>query len=192
MRSGLLTLILVLVAARPSSAEWQIKPFFGLSFGSSTTFVLNEEIDDPKTIFGVGATWLGEIVGVEADFGLAPGFLGDSSSTVLSSRLTTLTGNVVIALPKHLAQYSLRPYFVGGAGFVRVRQQDNSDALPVDSTLALFDIGGGVTGFLSDRVGVNWDLRRFHSLGGSDGSGLSFGPERVSFWRASMGLALRY
>src|SRR5688500_18731383 len=117
MRSGLLTLILVLVAARPSSAEWQIKPFFGLSFGSSTTFVLNEEIDDPKTIFRVAATWLGEIVGIEADYGRAPGFLGGSSSTVLSSRLTTLTGNVVIALPKHLAQYSLRPYFVGGAGF---------------------------------------------------------------------------
>jgi hypothetical protein len=192
MRSGLLTLVLVLVAARPSSAEWQIKPFFGLSFGSSATFVLNEEIDDPKVIFGVGATWLGEIVGLEADFGLAPGFLGGPSSIVVSSRLTTLTGNVVIALPQRLAQYSLRPYFVGGAGFVRVRQQDTGDALDVASTLATLDIGGGVTGFLSDRVGVNWDIRRFRTIGGGSDRGISIGPERVAFWRASMGLALRY
>jgi hypothetical protein len=190
MRSGLLTLLLVLVAARPSSAEWQIKPFFGLSFGSNATFALNQEIDDPKVVFGVGTMWLGEVLGVEADFSLAPGFLGDPT-IVLSSRLATLTGNVVIALPKRLAQYSLRPYFVGGAGFVRVRQQDISDVLPVASTLATLDIGGGVTGFLSDRVGLNWDIRRFRSLGGSD-RGISIGPERVSFWRASMGLALRY
>jgi len=191
MRSGLLAFLFVLVAARSSSAEWQVKPFFGLSFGSSATFALNEEIDDPKVILGVSTMWLGEIVGLEADFSLAPGFLGDPSPLVLSSRLTTLTGNVVIALPKRLAQYSLRPYFVGGGGLVRVRQEDTVDALPVASTLAALDIGGGVTGFLSDRVGLNWEIRRFRSLGGS-ARGISIGPERVSFWRASMALALRY
>jgi hypothetical protein len=45
---------------------------------------------------------------------------------------------------------------------------------------------------LSDRIGVNWDIRRFRSVGGSEGTGISFGQEQVSFWRASMGLALRY
>jgi hypothetical protein len=191
MRIGLLALLLVLLAARPSSAEWQVKPFFGLSFGSSATFALNVEVDDPKAIFGVGAMWVGEIVGVEADFSLAPGFLGDPSVLLVGSRLTTLTGNVVIAMPRSLTQYSLRPYFVGGAGLVRVRQETAGDALSAASTLALLDIGGGVTGFLSERVGLNWDIRRFRSFGGSD-RGISIGREQVSFWRASMGLALRY
>lgn len=192
MRTGLLALLLVLFSAVPGSAEWQIKPFLGLSFGSSTTFAINqEEIDDPKVFFGVGTMWLGEFLGLEADFSLAPGFSGDPG-LVVGSRLTTLTGNIVIALPRRLAQYSLRPYFVGGAGLVHARQEDIGEVLQVSSTLATLDIGGGVTGFLSDRIGLNWDVRRFRSIGGSDQTGISFGRERVSFWRASMALALRY
>jgi hypothetical protein len=47
----------------------------------------------------------------------------------------------------------------------------------------------GVTGFLSDRFGVSWDVRRFRSVGGQDPG--SDGP-RLSFWRANMALAIRY
>ena len=58
-----------------------------------------------------------------------------------------------------------------------------------------FDVGVGVVGFLTNKVGVCWDLRRFQSVGGGDNTsngGISFGDERLSFWRATMAVAIRY
>jgi hypothetical protein len=66
-------------------------------------------------------------------------------------------------------------------------------ALHVSSTLPAIDVGGGVTGFLSDRVGLSWDIRRFKSFGGKgQASGVSFGDEELSFWRANMSIATRW
>ena len=50
--------------------------------------------------------------------------------------------------------------------------------LPVSRTLAALDIGGGVTGFFTNRVGVSWDVRYFRSLGAGDNNGISFGNEQ--------------
>ncbi len=55
--------------------------------------------------------------------------------------------------------------------------------------LPAIDLGGGVTGFLSDRIGVSWDVRHFRSVGGKT-RGLSFGREQLSFWRANMALVI--
>jgi len=56
-----------------------------------------------------------------------------------------------------------------------------------------FDLGAGVVGFLTNKVGVCWDLRRFQSIGGdTSGAGISFGDEHLSFWRATMAVAIRY
>lgn len=52
-------------------------------------------------------------------------------------------------------------------------------------------VGGGAVGFLSNTVGVRFDLRYIRSLGqGSDQTVVS-GP-RVKFWRAGIGLVLKY
>ena len=51
-------------------------------------------------------------------------------------------------------------------------------------------VGGGVTGFLSDRIGLGWEARWFRSLSGSS-RGLSLGNEQVSFWRANMAVVIR-
>ena len=50
----------------------------------------------------------------------------------------------------------------------------------------------GVTGFLSDRIGLIWEARYFSSVGDRKARGFSFGAEQLSFWRASMGLVIRY
>jgi hypothetical protein len=42
-------------------------------------------------------------------------------------------------------------------------------------------------------VGLNWDVRRLNTLRGEGETlGNSVGPERLSFWRATMAVALRY
>lgn len=178
-----------------ASAEWQLKPFFGGAFGGQTTFVdLDNGVGNKHLVVGASGVWLGELVGVEADLGHSPGFFQSSTGhIVLTSSVTTLTGNIVVALPRRMTQYTLRPYFVGGGGLMHVRADDKASVLQVASTMRALDVGGGATGFLTDRVGVDWQLRYFRSIGGVDEQrAISTGAEQLSFWRASMALAIRY
>ena len=67
-----------------------------------------------------------------------------------------------------------------------------SDLLPFSTVLAAWDVGGGATGFLTDFVGLNWDVRLFRiAQDAEERHGLSFGPEQLSFWRATMGISIR-
>ena len=188
-------LALLLLSPAQAWAEWQVRPFLGLTFGGGTTFVdLEHAAGRPNHVLGASGGLLGDVVGIDADFGHAPGFFQTGAQhLVLHSSATTLTGNIVIALPRRLSQYTLRPYFVGGAGLMYVRIDDAFGALPLEKSLAAIDLGGGATGFLSERIGVNWDVRHFRSVGSrAKDSGLSFGAEQLSFWRASVALAIRY
>jgi hypothetical protein len=188
---ALLTLASVLLDPRSAAAEWQIKPFVGLTFGGDTTLLLEDAAGGTHVAFGLGGLLLGEIFGVEGDFGRVPGFF-KRGGLVLGSSVTTLTGNVVVALPRRMAEYGLRPYFVVGSGLIAATVEDNLQVLPVATKLAVIDVGGGATGFLTSRTGVSWDVRWFRSVGGKAGTGNSIGPEQISFWRASMALAIRY
>lgn len=174
-------------------AEWQIKPFYGFTFGGSTTLVdLEQTAGDRHRIFGVSGQLLGEVFGIEADLGHSPGFLGTETRLVNSSRVTTLTGNLVVGLPREWMRYTLRPYVMAGGGVMQVRTTLPPPAtdLAIDRNLPVVDFGGGATGFLNDRVGLSWELRYFRGIG-EDRTGVSFGRERLSFWRASMAVAVR-
>jgi hypothetical protein len=65
-------------------------------------------------------------------------------------------------------------------------------ALTVSSTLPAMDLGGGATGFLSDRVGLSWEARYFRSLGDGKTRGFSVAGEQLSFWRVNMAVTIRY
>src|SRR5688572_4470456 len=119
-----------------AGAEWHFKPFVGVTFGPSTTLVGDlegaaglpqegEQSGSANIVFGGSVVLLGDIFGVEGDIGFAPGFfqagdrmVGDPMRPrlVFSSSVQTFTGNVVVALSRQIAQYTLRPYFVGGGG----------------------------------------------------------------------------
>lgn len=182
-------------------AEWQVKPFVGLALGSHTTFQDSElAVEKVHTLVGVSGAFIGEVLGVEADFGRASGFFqkGDGrirapqEPFVIKSNVTTLTGNVTVSLPKRLAEYTLRPYFVGGAGLMHVRADNFITTLSASDNRPSMDLGGGVTGFLTRRIGVNWDVRHFRTVQNkSEALGVSVGG-RLSFWRANMALAIRY
>lgn len=195
MRTRGLALAIVLLSAAPAAAEWQIKPFVGLTFGGTTTFVdLEQAAGRANLAFGATGVLLGDVFGLDADFGRAPGFFQSGGPhLVLRSSAMTLTGNIVIALPRRQTEYTLRPYFVGGAGLMRAQIDDVLGVLRVSSTLPALDLGGGATGFLTDRVGLNWDIRHFRSFGGNGQThGLSFGKEQLAFWRANMAVVIRY
>ncbi len=195
MRFGLAVLGLALLSAPARAADTQIKPYIGVTFAGATTFVDPEKaVDKASLAIGVSAVALGDVLGVEGDVGYGPGFFQTGSRhLVLSSSVTTVTGNVIVALPRRLTEYTLRPYFVGGLGLMRARIDNDFGVLPVSANMAAFDVGGGVTGFLTNRVGVSWEVRHFRSFGeDTQVTGVSIGPEQLSFWRASMAVAIRY
>ncbi len=191
---GSLACALVAVPAMPAAAEWQIKPFVAVTGGGDNTFVdLEKAASRPHFAFGVSGVLLGEVVGVEADVSRTPRFFERGvQKLVVDSNVTTLVGNVVLAFPRRLTEYTLRPYFVGGAGMLHVHADDALGALRIARNLAAIDVGGGVTGFLTRRIGLSWDVRYFRSVNGAETSGVSFGPEQLSFWRANMAMVIRY
>ena len=183
----------LLAPARIARAEWQIKPFFGVTHGGGTTFVDYEHAaGHSNPAIGASGVWLGEVFGVEADWGQAPGFFERGGQQLVSNTsVSTVTGNIVVALPRRLAEYTLRPYFVGGAGAMFVHVDfPNGDPL-IARSLQAMDLGGGVTGFLTSRIGLSWDVRYFRSIDRTFESGLSLGSEQLSFWRANMAVAIR-
>lgn len=100
----------------------------------------------------------------------------------------------MVALPRRMTEYTLRPYFVGGAGLMRLAMTDTFSVYPPSRSMPAIDLGGGATGFLSRSIGVNWDLRHFRNFNGQVPTGATVDgkPEALSFWRATMALAVRY
>jgi hypothetical protein len=194
MRFRYLVLAAVLLMPGTASAEWQIKPFLGLTFGGGTTLVdLEEAAGDPNLVYGGSVLLLGNIFGIEGDVGFGPGFFESGDQILVTdSEVTTVTGNVVVTLPRRATQYTLRPYLVGGFGLMHVRKADVIEAFDSTRNLAAINVGGGATGFLTDRVGLSWDLRYFRNVTGPEvGSGLLVGEARLSFWRATMAVVFR-
>lgn len=205
----LAVLAVLLVVPVQAAAEWQIKPLLGVTFGPATTYLGDREfaagsanVDDPEgergsanLVFGLGVLFIGEMFGLEGEYTRAPGFFeaGDRD-LVLRSSAQTVMGNVIVALPRRISQYTLRPYFVAGMGMMRLRSEDRLGLFPIRDTLPAVDLGGGATGFLTDAVGVSWDLRHFRSVGGNSGDPLvTIGGARaqLSFWRANMSVVIR-
>jgi hypothetical protein len=186
---------LLLMSARAYAADRQIRPFIGVTFGGGTTIVDPENaVGTANLAIGASAVFLGEVFGVEADIADAPGFFesGDKH-LVIGSRVTTISGNVVVAAPHRLTEYSLRPYVVGGAGLMRIRTTTAFSVFDVSAVIPELDVGVGAVAFLTNRIGVCGDVRRFQSVGSNTGNvGLSFGDERLSFWRATVAVAIRY
>jgi hypothetical protein len=205
-----LAIPLLLAVPVSAGAEWHFKPFLGFSFEPSTTLegdiehaaglTLPPDVESQASnvMFGAGVTLLGDVFGVEGEWTQAPGFFQTrEQELVTSSSAQTFTGSLVVAMPRRIAQYGLRPYLVAGAGIMRLRSDPApTSAFPIQDTLAAIDVGGGATGFFNERVGVGWDLRYFRSVGGEatgdtiiTTDGLA---KQLSFWRANMALVLRY
>jgi hypothetical protein len=199
LKPALKTLVLMagllLLSGRTYAEDRQIRPFIGATFGGATTFLdLDHVVGEPNRAIGASAVFLGELFGVDIDVADAPGYFeSDGKHLVFSSRVTTISTNVVVAAPHRRTEYSLRPYLVGGGGLMRISMTTSLNVFDVSSVIPAFDVGAGVVGFLTNRTGVCWEIRRFQSVGSNAGNtGLSLGDERLSFWRATMGVVIRY
>lgn len=197
-RAGLLSaaLAVFLLAPAAASAELQLKPYVGLTFGGGTNFTTLEETASGSRTFveGISFVYIGEVFGVEADASYIPGYFEKGEMpTVLRSSVGTISGSLVVAMPRRIARYSLRPYAVVGYGWMRARADSLGGVFPIRANMGALNVGGGATGFLTERFGVGWDLRYFRSVTtGPADRVLSFGERaQLSFWRASMSVVVR-
>lgn len=197
-------LFLMVSAATPTkaSAEWWFTPFIGASFGGtaelSDVFEDNVDVDfERRLTYGASLTFVGDgAVGFELDFGYSPNFFEtatvDDEEFDLSgdSNVTTLMANVVVGARSG----AIRPYASGGIGLIRTHVGDPEDFFDdVDTNDFGFNVGGGVGGFFTDRVGLRGDIRYFRSLQDEepdDEFDLSIGS--FKFWRATVGVIFSF
>jgi opacity protein-like surface antigen len=197
---GILALSLLTLVAPPSArADTLVTPLVGFTFGGQTAFlVLDPELTSeaiPKNVmFGGSWTWLTDrILGVEGELTFAPGFFEARNvpNLVTGSHVMTVVGSVITALPLSITREGLRPYLTGGFGLVRVKVEDLVGLGTSDNSPAL-QLGGGAIGFVTNRTGLRFDLRYLRSLDRTTDAITLDRRSKLSFWRASVGVAIRY
>jgi hypothetical protein len=187
---------LLFLSAAEARADWLITPYLGMGFAGETTFlVLGRGAGEKKVTLGASVALLSDgVLGLEADVAHTPRFFKGEDPLRLSesSRVTTIGGNIIVAAPLALTRESLRPYLVGGLGLIQARHDDIADIFSLDKDLLGLSLGGGAIGLLSERTGVRFDVRHLKAITGEDGPLAAEGTSRLSFWRASLGVIIRY
>jgi hypothetical protein len=192
------TLMSVVVCSSPreTRADYLFMPFIGGTFARQTAFVQGLEQGEGSTpvIFGGAASWLSTgIFGFEGEFAYAPHFFerDDPADIILGSNVTTVTGNVIAAVPLSVSQYSLRPYVIGGVGLLHSGISYIPPTSPVGDNSWALNVGVGAIGFLSPRTGVRFELRHFRTFEREPSLvDLEVLP-KLSFWRATFGVVIR-
>ena len=188
-------LLWICVPAGEARADWLITPFVGLSFAHETSFLNLEEGARSRMTLGASVMLISDgILGVEADVAHTPKFFegDDPFGVVVSSRVTTIGGNVVLATPLAVTRESLRPYLLGGVGLIQARSKDVAAVFPVDEDRLGLSLGAGALGFVSERTGLRFDVRHIKAISGPSGLFPRPGVSRLSFWRATAGLIIAY
>ena len=174
--------VLLVGTAIPARADGLIVPFIGFNFGGdSGNCVSLTNCNEARANYGVSLGTTG-VIGFEEDISYAKNFFGDAPNT--DNSVFSAMSNIVIGIPAPIFQ----PYVVGGLGLIRPHVSLNS--LSVENSTLGYDIGGGLTIYPSSHVGVRGDLRHFHTL--QDVDVLLFSGQKLDFWRASLGLALKF
>ncbi len=179
--------------AGEARADWLVTPFIGRAVGGSSSLIdLEGGAEAQHWLIGASGAWLGNgVLGFEGEVAHAPRFFERGTANIVTgSHLTTVTGGAILALPLAVTRESLRPYVAVGVGLIDAHIDDT--LFPVDSKLLGLSVGGGAMGFISRRTGVRFDLRRTQSIRGEGETQNGMERARLSFWRASVGLILRY
>jgi opacity protein-like surface antigen len=187
------TLLLVLLCTRDTAAgDRFVAAFVGATARTETGFIdLEGAASKRKPAVGMAAGWWSRSwFGVEGELTLLPTFFEADAGLVVSSRMITANGNVLVSpwRTEHV-----QPYATIGAGVMSVRISDVADVFPTDTNLAALNGGAGAIVTVRPRFAVRADLRYFRSrfdesLAGAPALGARF----LHSWRISAGIVVRY
>ena len=187
---------MLVAAAAPASADIFVSPFFGLKFkGDTNELDFNNDVGarDTKMAVGIsGVVVMDKGLGIELELAHQPRFFERTvNNLVTDSGVTTISGNVMLAAPISITRESLRPYVVGGLGWMHASNNNGIDFLEFNNDFLGLSLGVGAVGFIGDVTGLRFDLRYLKSISSSDTSNLSGDIARISFWRATIGVVFR-
>ena len=191
--------LLLLLSPHPADADWIFAPFVGSAFAGSTALPdLEQGASSAQLIFGGSAGWWSAgVLGVEGDFSYAPRFFerDNIAGVVTNSNAFTFSGNVVVATPLSITRESLRPYLVGGLGWMHASIDDVSSVFPeifgrARDSLGM-NFGGGAIGLLTPRTGFRFELRHFRSLERDEDLFSGETESLLSFWRLTVGVVIQ-
>lgn len=177
-------------------ADIFVSPFLGLKFRGATNdldFDKGVGARDTKLSVGIsGVAITRKGLGVELELAHQPRFFERRSGNLVTrSGVTTLGGSLLAALPLSITRDSLRPYAAVGLGWMHASSDNGIDILEFRNNFLGLSLGAGAVGFLTDVVGLRFDLRYLKSISTSDKSVLNGETSRLSFWRTTIGVVFR-
>ena len=181
-RLATFAVLLLVMRSAPARADGFLIPFIGYNFGGdSSTCAGLTDCSPRRTSYGVSVGAMGTSVGFEEDLSYTKDFFG-AAPGVESSVVSAMSNLLFLGAPGRI-----QSYFVSGVGLVRLRVSFNQTS--VERNVITYDVGGGVNGSFTRHVGIRADLRHFHTL--QDVNVLLISG-KLGFWRASLGLALKF
>jgi hypothetical protein len=203
LRAVAICLLLLATCASDAAAEWHFTPMGGLTMlGSTSVFDPEEGTGNTHLNAGGAVSWLSRgIFGAEAMTTWTPNFFegeprsdfldpGANRVQIKSSRALSFMGNVVVTLPQRWTEYGLRPFISGGLGWMHASSIDDSELLPVKVNVRGVNVGGGATGFLTNKTGLRFDVRYHSTLNRLEGA-TTLGAAHLRYMTASIGIVIR-
>lgn len=191
LKTLVMTLGLLVAAAGPARADGFIVPYWGYNFGGDANCPNFSGCEDKRSNIGVSLGKMGSVFGFEQDFGLSKDFFGTAPN--VENSVFTMMSNLLVGVGAGPVQ----PYVLFGVGLIRPHTSVTlTQIITADKNSLGYDIGGGVTGYFVRHVGIRGDVRRFQTLQdvplvNSFATGV-FANQKLSFWRASLGIAFRF
>jgi hypothetical protein len=184
--------VLVCLALAPdAAAQGFVNPFIGTTFATASL-----QGDKSSPGFGVAFGNIGKIVGFDTEIAYYPELLNNAANALAKSKVVTFAGNTLIGPTLG----PVKVYGAIGAGALYLNVTSVSSVVvpnpeSFSSTYFAFNVGGGVMGFFNSHLGVRGDLR-YHRVFGVDFTDLAESSElaldRFDFWRASIGVAVKF
>jgi hypothetical protein len=185
-----LAVLVALSAARGAVAQTFVNPFVDTTLTSPSA-----RGSSTKPGLGLAFGRVGKIVGTETEVAYHPELIDTSANALAKSRVFTFSQNILIGPTIG----RVKAYGAIGFGDLLLNVTSLSSAVipnPVSVSTNYFTVntGGGVMGFITTHVGVRADLRYFRAYGFkvTDLENAGIALDRFDFWRANVGLALKF
>jgi opacity protein-like surface antigen len=176
---------LVTLGAVPVRAQGFITPYIGYNYGGDSQNCASlRNCEEKRMNWGVAIGKTGGVVGFEEDFAYAKNFFGKTPG--VDNAVITVMSNLMLVIPAG----PIQPYGLIGLGLVRSHAKLDTSVFNVTKNALGYDIGAGINIFPVHSVGVRGDIRHMKTL--SDLTLGIFNADKLSFWRGSVGLTLRF
>jgi opacity protein-like surface antigen len=187
---------LLALGASPVRAQGYIGVFTGVNFGGDAGRSLAQALDAGSRLTWGGPVggMPGGVLGAELDVASARNFFGERSPLGDNSVLTVMPALIVGIPVGGQRGPGIQPYVTAGLGLIRRDLQIGSVEVLKDNDLG-YSLGVGVTGYLSDHIGLRGDYRYFRNIDVDEStSALGIMLERGTFHfsRGTIGVLFRF